>query len=288
MGDFICKGLRQKDLSKMRKAFNLAFSNYYVPIHLSHGQFIQKIVEKTSISFKYSVGCYDKKKLVGFIFNSINYFEGKKTAYNGGTGVIADYRGNKLTQKMYESIFPSLRKNGVEQCLLEVITHNRPAIRVYENLGFVKTKYYHCMKLSNPGNYILKSRNNSIQLRLAEQPKWKKYQSFCDYDSCFLDSFPMLKKNMRNESILEAYEQDQLIGFLVFNRKMGRVEHLGVHHDARGRGIGTLLIQKMIRICRDKPIYILNLNERNYDLLNFFLRLGFKNEIDQFELQLPL
>jgi ribosomal protein S18 acetylase RimI-like enzyme len=232
------------------------------------------------------VGTYNNKKLIGFIFNSINYYEGKKTAYNGGTGVISDFRGKRLTQKMYESVLPKLQKNGVKQCVLEVIANNKPAISVYENLGFERTKFYHCMKLKETSPYLQKVKKNNIDLVIPEQPKWKKYERFCDVDTCFLDSFPLLKKNKQNETILEAYLDNKLVGFLIFNKKMGRVEHIGVEHKARGMGIGSLLIKTMFKICRRKPIYILNLNERNYDLLNFFLRLGFRNEIDQFEFKL--
>jgi ribosomal protein S18 acetylase RimI-like enzyme len=286
MGDYEFKGFRHKDVSKMRRTFNNAFADYIVPINLSHGQFIQKIVEKTNISFKYSVGTYYNKKLVGFIYNSLNYYEGKKTAYNGGTGVISEFRGNRLTERMYDSVIPSLMKNGVEQCVLEVISNNKPAIKVYENLGFKRTKFYHCMKLTEQSPYLKKINNKEIDLRIPVMPKWKKYDRFCDYTTCFLDSIPLLKKNKKNETLLEAYYNHQLVGFLVFNRKMGRVEHIGVDQNSRGKGIGTMLIKRMIKICGKKPVYILNLNERNYDLLNFFLGLGFRNEIDQFEFKL--
>ena len=255
---------------------------------LSHGQFIQKIVQKTNISFKYSVGSYSSRKLVGFVFNSVNYYEGKKTAYNGGTGVIPAFRGNKLTEKMYDSIFPKLEKNGIEQCVLEVISNNKPAIKVYENLGFTRSKFFHCLKLKKESLYLKRFKKPDIDIVSPSSPKWKKYESFCDYDACFLDSFPLLKKNKINESILEAYQNDKLVGFLIFNRKMGRVEHVGIDHNARGNGIAAMLIKKMLRVCRNKPIYILNLNERNYDVLNFFLRIGFQNEIDQFELKLSI
>jgi len=286
MGDFEFKGFRQMDVSKMCKTFNNAFSDYIIPIHLSHGQFIQKIVQKTNISFKYSVGSYYNKQLIGFIYNSINFYEGEKTAYNGGAGVISEFRGNKLTQKMYDSIFPKLQNNGVKQCILEVISNNKPAIKVYENMGFKRTKFYHCLKLKEESPYLRKIEKSNIDLKIPEKPKWKRYERFCDYSTCFLDSFPILKKNKQNETILEAYFDHKLVGFLIFNRQMGRVEHIGIDHSARGMGIGALLIKRMIKICRKKPIYILNLNERNYDLLNFFLRLGFRNEIDQFEFKL--
>ena len=286
MGEFEFKVFRQTDQSKMRKTFNKAFSDYMIPIYLTHGQFIQKIVQKTNISFKYSVGSYHNKKLVGFILQSINYYEGKKTAYNGGTGVLADFRGNHLTEKMYDFILPRLQTNGIEQCVLEVISNNQPAIKVYEKLGFNRTKFYHCMKLTEKSPYLLKTVNKAINIQATDKPKWKKYLKFCDYNTCFLDSFPILKKNKKNETFLEAYSGDRLVGFLIFNRKMGRVEHIGVDHSARGQGIGALMIKKMIKICRNNPIYILNLNERYHDLLNFFLRLGFQNEIDQFEFKL--
>lgn len=288
MDDFEFKEFRQKDVSIMRKVFNSAFSDYIVPIKLSHGQFIQKIVQKTNISFKYSVGSYSKRKLVGFVFNSVDYYEGKKTAYNGGTGVIPAFRGNKLTEKMYDSIFPKLEKNGIEQCVLEVISNNKPAIKVYENLGFTRSKFFHCLKLKNESLYLKRFKKPDIDIVSPSSPKWKKYESFCDYDACFLDSLPLLKKNKLNESILEAYQNDKLVGFLIFNRKMGRVEHVGIDYNARGKGIASMLIKKMLRVCRNKPIYILNLNERNYDVLNFFLRIGFQNEIDQFELKLSI
>jgi ribosomal protein S18 acetylase RimI-like enzyme len=286
MDDFELKGFRQKDVSKMRKTFNKAFDDYIVPINLSKGQFIQKIIHKTNISFKYSVGSYYNRKLVGFIFNSLNDYEGKKTAYNGGTGVISDFRGNRLTQRMYDFVIPKLKKIGIEQCVLEVISNNNPAIKVYENLGFRRTKFYHCMKLTEKSPYLLKIKNKDVDIVIPPKPKWQNYSRYCDYSTCFLDSIPLLKKNRKNETILEAYEHERLVGFIIFNRKMGRVEHIGVDHPSRGQGIGAILIKKMIKICGYKPIYILNLNERYYDLLNFFLRLGFRNEIDQFEFKL--
>ena len=189
---------------------------------------------------------------------------------------------------MYESVFPKLQNIGVEQCVLEVISNNKPAIRVYEDLGFKRTKFYHCLKLKEESPYLQKIKKHNIDLIIPENPKWKRYECFCDYNTCFLDSLPLLKKNKQNETILEAYINHQLVGFLIFNRKMGRIEHIGIDHNVRGRGIGSLLIKRMIKICRKKPIYILNLNERNYDLLNFFLRLGFRNEIDQFEFKLVI
>jgi ribosomal protein S18 acetylase RimI-like enzyme len=288
MENFTFRSFIKNDISEMRNVFNKAFEDYLIPIILSESDFKRKLIEKTKLNFKYSVGCYDSRKLVGFLFHTIDQYQMKKTAYNGGTGVIPEYRGNNLTCQMYQHVIPKLIKKGVENCILEVISNNKPAIRSYEKIGFKKSKFYHCLKLDAESSYLKSIPHGKFTGRVPVKPKWEVYETFRDYDTSFLDTFHMLKKNLTFESVLEAYAEDQLAGYIIYNKKMGRVGNIGVHKKFRGRGIGTFLVRRMHSDCRKKPLYILNVNERSYNLLNFFLRLGFKNDIDQFELKLKL
>jgi GNAT superfamily N-acetyltransferase len=286
MNDIIFKNFRKNEISHMRNSFNKAFSDYILPIHLSPRAFEHKILYKSNINLKYSVGSYYKHQLVGFIFQSINSYEDKKTAYNGGTGVISQFRGNNLTEKMYAHVYPKIKKFGVEQCVLEVLSINKPAIKVYERFGFEKSKFFHCLKLSVASKYLLnREKFPGLKFHKPAVPNWKAYQSFCDLEASFLDTIPLLRNNYRNETIIEARLDNQLIGFIIFNKRMGRVGHIAVNPVHRGKGIGSLLIFHTYKLCHKKSIYILNINERYYGLISFFLRLGFKNEIDQFELK---
>ena len=190
---------------------------------------------------------------------------------------------------MYENLIPDLIKNNIQQCVLEVISDNRSAIKAYERIGFKKTRFYHCLKLHNDSHYLnIHKQNKSFNSKYTNEPHWKRYSEFCDYSTSFLDTFEALKKSRDKECFLEMYDQKHLVGFIIFNKNMGRIEHLAVHPDYRGLGIGTTMIKKAIKKTGNKPVYILNIDERYYGLLNFFLRLGFKNEIDQFELTLNL
>ena len=276
------------DLPELRTLFNRAFDDYIVPIKLDKQSFQQKIIEKTNISLADSIGAWQKEKRVGFIFNSINQYENKKTAYNGGTGVIPAYRGNHLTVRMYEHLIPRLKEKGIEQCVLEVISDNSPALKAYSKVGFRKSKFLHCLKMFGASKYLDSFDDKSITINKVENPSWKDYKSFCEYKASFLDTFSMLSNNIKNESIFEARDNNELIGFIVFNRNMGRIGHIGVHPEHRGKGIGTALIKKIAALQPDKNLYILNVNEKSYGLLNFFLRIGFENDIDQFELRLKL
>lgn len=272
----------------MRIAFNQAFSDYDIPMYLSKSAFERKIIRKTNIKFQQSVGSYLDNRLVGFIFNTIDEYEGKKSAYNGGTGVIPEYRGNQLTFRMYEHLVPKFKDSGIQQCVLEVISTNKPAIRAYEKIGFKKSKYFHCLKMSRESSFLQKLGRCPYKIFKTDKPDWKKFEGFCDFPTSFLDTLPVLRKNQNHETILEARQDNDLIGFLIFNGSMGRIEHLGVNPEYRGSHVGSYLVKKAHTLCRKKPIYMLNINERYYDLLNFFLRLGFKNELDQFELLLAI
>jgi len=288
MDNFRFRTFKKDDIPVMRKVFNKAFEDYIIPIQLNESAFNRKIIQKTNIIFKFSIGSYFNRQLVGFLFQTINQYQHKKTAYNGGTGVLPAYRGNELTSQMYHYIIPKLINEGVENCVLEVISNNKSAIRSYEKIGFKKSKFYHCLKLDAESNYIKNATRKNFRTELTQKPAWETYEKFCDYETSFLDNFNMLQKNIINETIIEAYDGDLLIGYVVYNQKMGRVSNIGVKKNYRGKGVGTFLIKQMHVNCRKKPIYILNVNERSYNLLNFFLRLGFKNDIDQFELKLKL
>ncbi len=288
MKEFTITQLSKKDIPQMYQGFNAAFSDYLIPMKLTESAFRKKIIQKTNIKFKYSVGSFFKKKLVGFIFHAIDQYEDKKVAYNGGTGVIPEFRGNNLTNHMYDYLLPRLISKEVDSCVLEVISTNIPAIRSYEKIGFTKSKFFHCMKLNLESNYLRSANQRKFDYKEVQRPNWNSYKTFCDYSSSYLDTLHVLKRNMANENFIEVYDESKIIGFIIFNKKMGRIEHLGVDHNYRGQGIGSMLVKKMYQKCRYKPIYILNVNEKAYGLLSFFLRIGFVNDIDQFELVFKL
>jgi ribosomal protein S18 acetylase RimI-like enzyme len=288
MDTFNFRSFRKKDVKEMRKVFNCAFEDYLVPVRLTETDFKRKLIDKTNISFKYSVGSYLNQRCVGFLFQTIGVYQEQKTAYNGGTGVIPSCRGNQLTYRMYQHVIPGLIRKNVVNCVLEVLSNNKPAIKSYEKVGFRKSNFFHCLKLDQDSSYLNNASGKNYRIIKSVNPRWDTFESFTDYETSFLDTFQMLRKNMKFERILEAYDGNELVGYIIYNNKMGRVGNIAVNKKHRGKGIGTLLIKSMQRDCRNKPVYILNVNERSYDLLNFFLRLGFRNDIDQFELKLNL
>jgi len=104
---------------------------------------IKKIVETeiNRIPLKYCFVAEEDGKIVGHIFTellttvwgfrpTIWYFAVKKDMRNKGIGT-----------KLIDLTLSVLKKNGHDCAMLEVLMDNTTAIKLYEDLGFEKTKY---------------------------------------------------------------------------------------------------------------------------------------------------
>ena len=72
----------------------------------------------------------------GFVFVGIKTVEGKKLAWNGGTGVFPEYRGRGIAKQMMIEVSRILKEEEVDRATLEVVTKNAHAIAAYEKGGF--------------------------------------------------------------------------------------------------------------------------------------------------------
>lgn len=139
------KTLAKTSLEKITGTFNLAFSDYFVPIHLTLEQLSAKM-KSDRVNLEYSVGAFEEEELIGFILHGTDIIEDKKVAYNGGTGVIPSKRGKGLTKQMYDFILPRLKEEGIDYLTLEVIFKNIQAIKSYERVGFKIARELKCYK----------------------------------------------------------------------------------------------------------------------------------------------
>jgi len=111
------------------------------------------------VDYELSFGVFEGEQLVAFIINGIDQHNGKRTAFNTGTGVIKNFRGQQLVDKMYAAALPHFQKAGIEKYLLEVFVNNERAIRVYERIGFKKIRRLKCYKGK------LQSGTNAVQVQ---------------------------------------------------------------------------------------------------------------------------
>jgi ribosomal protein S18 acetylase RimI-like enzyme len=66
------------------------------------------------------------------------YLKHQRYAYLGFMYVKPEYRGNSVNKLVIEKLQEWCKKQGINECRLEVYQDNLPAIKAYEKLGFEK------------------------------------------------------------------------------------------------------------------------------------------------------
>ena len=274
------KTLKNISPEELTQLFNHAFDDYFVKIHLTPQMLTEKI-QSEDIQLDFSVGAYANQIPVGFILHAIRDFPQGKQAYNAGTGVIPNYRGQNLTRKMYEFILPKLKETGASSCLLEVMEQNVPAIKSYKSTGFQKIAHLECYQ----GNIISKRKNDSILIRKINQPKIEQLETFWDWKPTWQHSTETIQKSTTYE-YFGVFIYKELTGYAVVNTTTGRVAQFAVSPAFRRQGIATMLFQYLARKCNE-GITVINVDD-SLTTRAFLTSLGMKPFLRQHLMKLSL
>lgn len=169
--------LENISLTTLTATFNTAFAGYYVPINTSEAGMQQRI-RRTRIDLAQSVGVMDGKELVAFMLMGIGEQARQMTAYNGGTGVVPAFRGQRLVKAMYDWALPKWRQNGLQRASLEVIAENTKAIRAYQRVGFTLGRRLRAFKKDITAPVVVA---DNLLSRVSD-PAWDHYATLQPFD----------------------------------------------------------------------------------------------------------
>lgn len=275
------KTLSNTSIEDILEVFNLSFSDYIVPFHLSKEQLEAKIIAE-KLDLNLSVGAFENGRLAGFILQAEKVENGEKIIYNGGTGVVPGSRGKSLVRKMYDFIIPALKENNAETLLLEVIEGNEPAIRAYENLGFNKVRRLLCFN----GNISSGKENDEVVVRDLENLQWERLSSFWDIQPSWQGAVFALDPMPENYITLGAYTGEKLVGYIIYNPVARKVYQIAVDKNYRKQGIGTKLFNALGKRNGGEPVSLNNVDDTSENTSTFLEKtIGLKNWLSQFEMK---
>lgn len=262
--------------------FNLSFSDYFVPLKMTAEQLSTKM-KSDNVDLDLSVGVMNEGQLVAFILHGSNIIDGRKTLYNGGTGVIPTQRGQALTKRMYEFILPKVKEKKVDTLILEVISKNIQAIKSYERVGYTKVRGLLCYR----GNVKPLTVTRALEIRKLETYDWELLESFWDITPTAQNSKRAINKLTSDFILMGGFLENQLVGYLIFNPKTKRLPQIAIHKNFRKKKIASTLIQHLINEHGDAWT-VINVDKGDQPINAFFENIGLEMFLEQLEMQMDV
>lgn len=280
--------LKNDDFEEFHQTLIEAFSDYYVEAQPSL-ESLRRMHIIEGVNLDCSVGAFENGKMVGFTANAFGDWLGNLTAYDAGTGVIPAYRRRGISREMFDFIMPVLRECGAKQYLLEVITENEPALRLYKNLGFQAHRTLSV--LTGEKVAISEHKLSDVEIKAIENPDWNLLESFLSYYPSWQNSIDSIKRCLPDESVNKiisgVYLKGKLIGYGIVFESSGNVAQVAVAEEYRRRGFGKIILGELQKHT-EKPLQFSNIDEKARGFLAFLESNGFKVLTRQHEMLLKL
>ncbi|MDE7069862.1 MAG: GNAT family N-acetyltransferase [Alistipes sp.] len=281
------KSLENCPFDTLFEAFSAAFSDYNRQWDAAQ---LRAMLARRGFDPALSFAAYDDtSRIAAFTLNGIGSFNGRRTAYDTGTGTRQAYRGRGLAAEIFRHALPRLARYGIRQYLLEVLQENKAAVSVYRGLGF---------EVSREFDYFVRPNSEITGCDLPRTSPFRLVPTAAAPDGELLP-FGDFRPSWQNsaESILRAAKQiagydlrcgERTIGRIFFEPASGDIAWIAVDREFRRQGAATLLLQAAAGAIRSDSIRVVN-TECSCDSIREFLKSnGFIHSGKQFEMILGI
>jgi GNAT superfamily N-acetyltransferase len=269
------KSLASVSFDTLMDCFHQSFKGYFVKMP-DDNMYFKNRWQAAKVDYDLSFGIFDEDQLVGFIINAVDIRNGKKIAYNTGTGVLPAYRGQKIVKRLYDLAFPIWEEHGIQTYTLEVITKNHGAIKAYEHVGFQIIKTFHCFQKTFETAHTSSIRLTPVDTSVFDW-SYSKREDLYSWDN--------QKEAIHRNTALSyfyAMSNNDIIGYVIADTSKGYIAQIEAFPN---------LVETYTNILKALTSFQLNWRINNIDnrlseKIEAFTRFGFENNIDQYEMLL--
>jgi ribosomal protein S18 acetylase RimI-like enzyme len=272
--------LENESPEAIHRCFAGAFADYVIKVDFTIEKYRRHVI-RYGVEPQHSMGAYSDGRMVGFILNATGTWNGKRTIYDAGTGVVPEARGQGLTRRIFERLKEHAIAAGFEQYLLEVIQSNAPALSIYEKQGFVRTRELCCFK--GPKD----SAGAASPFEAEEIGPLDDVETFWEAPPSWQNSTVTVERCRENLQWLGVRLDGGIAGYAVFSPDGGEILQMAVRPDARGRGVGGSLLAGVARRSAAADITVLNIEKGARAAVSFWGH-RLPPYVDQFEMALAL
>jgi ribosomal protein S18 acetylase RimI-like enzyme len=275
------KTLENTTIDEILAVFNLSFSNSIMPFRLTKDQFEHKIIND-SIKLELSAGAFIDDKLVGFILHGKDFINNQSVAYNAGTGVDPNFRGNKIISQLYDFILPIVKDEGITKMQLEAITENAIALSIYKRVGFKIDRELDCYR-----GFINAKWENRYEIRTLEKYDWQIMESFWDCQPSWQNAITAAENSFDNNVSIGIYDKEMLLGYMIYNPILNKIQQLAIDKKHRKKGLARQLLGYASKN-NNQELLLNNIDTASKDTASLLLSLGLEIRIKQYEMSLEI
>ena len=279
---YIIRSLERESFDCVADAFLRAFEDYDLTFDR---QRLRDMLVRRGADMELSFGAFYNGELVSFILNGIADYAGRKTAYDTGTGTVSSARGAGLIDRIFQWSLPRLRDAGVERYLLEVLTHNTPAIKIYRRMGFEITRRFDCFAGQIEDISIDSAENENLEVRRGRICDIERLQHFCDFAPSWQNSLSSILRAERTmECLIACLSDNTPVGYLVAEPAYGDIAQIAVAPDYRRRGVARRLLRNIISLHACDNWRVVNIPDDYLPMKLFLQADGFGPICSQYEM----
>ncbi|MCY9662194.1 GNAT family N-acetyltransferase [Paenibacillus chondroitinus] len=152
------KRMSEMSAEDMVALWNKGFEGYYLNSSLDMSKFMARTVHE-GLSLEHSLVLFENEEPIGFVMNGFRTIEGKKVAWNGGTGIVPEYRGKGFGKHLMLRNLQLYQEQGVDTAMLEALVQNEAAIKLYQKVGYEITEHLVCLQHTGELNVNLLESN---------------------------------------------------------------------------------------------------------------------------------
>jgi len=280
------RNLENVSFDEIFKAFSEAFNTYEVQINEDE---FRNMLTRRSYSPKHSFAIFINKQIVSFILNGIGEYNNIKTAYDTGTGTISEYRGRRYTKKLFEYSLLHLKKDNIQQYLLEVLKHNTRAFNIYKNLGLkINREFAYFVKEIDEINISEKNKLDEYSIKEIEYSIIQEEFNKSDMLHSWQNNHQAISRNLKNFIFLELKSKDTHIGYSILEPKTGDISQLYIKKEYRRLGLGSKLLKATIQQNNYPSIKVINIDTRSVDIIKFLNANHIQESGKQYEMLMTL
>lgn len=270
-------------LSELVPLLNRGFEGYVIPIHFTMDMFAN-MLRKDGIDLAESRVLLADDQACGVAL--IAPRRSIHTSRVAAMGIARETRGKGAGSWLMKRLVEDARKRGDREIVLEVIEHNEPAVRLYQNYGFANMRRLVGFTRSASDSGKPDKENGEKPLHNVDLQEMGRLIS--------RHGLPDLPWQLSGESIsqanpqLHAFREGQ--AYVVISNP--EAEHvviwsLLVEPEARGHGLGTKLLQRVTALHAGKAWHVPAILPE--ELGPVFERAGFEKEnLTQWQMKLSL